>query len=227
MKMKNWIKVFLVGTMTLGFSQLKAQDAPDAGAQYTKTITDRSNKIVAALGITDSANYKRVLGNVVDQYRNINDIHNEHDAKVADIKKQAGDDKAAAAAKVKEQDADMAAKISALHTQYLAKLNADLTAEQVDKVKDLMTYNIVSFTYQGYLNEVPTLTDVQKAQIKAWLIEAREQSMDGESSKKKHDVFTKYKGRINNYLSAQGYDMKKEAEERQKRTEAGAATKSN
>jgi hypothetical protein len=30
-------------------------------------------------------------------------------------------------------------------------------------------------------------------------------------------VFGKYKGRINNYLSAAGYDMKKEGEEWQKR----------
>jgi hypothetical protein len=34
--------------------------------------------------------------------------------------------------------------------------------------------------------------------------------MDGESSEKKHWWFGKYKGRINNYLSAQGYDINKE-----------------
>jgi hypothetical protein len=34
--------------------------------------------------------------------------------------------------------------------------------------------------------------------------------MDAESSEKKHAWFGKYKGKINNYLSAEGYDMKKE-----------------
>jgi hypothetical protein len=85
-----------------------------------------------------------------------------------------------------------------------------------------MTYNLVAITYNAYLAEVLTLTDAQKAQIKAWLIEAREHAIDAESSEKKHGVFGKYKGRINNYLSAQGYDMKKEGEEWQKRIKAAA-----
>jgi hypothetical protein len=41
--------------------------------------------------------------------------------------------------------------------------------------------------------------------------------MDAESSDKKHAVFGKYKGRINNYLSAEGYDLKKATEEWQQR----------
>lgn len=55
----------------------------------------------------------------------------------------------------------------------------------------------------------PDLTGPQKKQIMAWLVEARELAMDGGSSKEKHAVFGKYKGRINNYLSAAGYDAKK------------------
>ncbi|MNR53744.1 hypothetical protein D3C85_1738080 [compost metagenome] len=36
--------------------------------------------------------------------------------------------------------------------------------------------------------------------------------MDGGSSKEKHAWFGKYKGRINNYLSKEGYDLTKERE---------------
>ncbi|RKR84342.1 uncharacterized protein DUF3826 [Mucilaginibacter gracilis] len=204
-------------TSVLGFAQTAPVTDADKAAQYTKTITDRANKIVAKLGITDAAKYKRVLDAVVNQYRTINDIHELRNAQVADIKKQAGDDKAAAAAKIKAADDELASKTDKLHADYLARLNADLTAEQVDKVKDEMTYNVLSVTYRGYTEEVLTLTEAQKAQIKAWLIEAREHAMDAESSNKKHEVFGKYKGRINNYLSKEGYDMKKEGEEWQKR----------
>ena len=49
----------------------------------------------------------------------------------------------------------------------------------------------------------------REAQIKTWLVEARELAMDGGSSNEKHAVFGKYKGRINNYLSKAGYDLKK------------------
>jgi hypothetical protein len=47
--------------------------------------------------------------------------------------------------------------------------------------------------------------------------------MDGGTSQEKHAWFGKYKGRINNYLSAQGYDMKKAGEEWQKRRQQGQA----
>ena len=64
---------------------------------------------------------------------------------------------------------------------------------------------------------IPSLKTEEKAQIMSWLVEARELAMDAESSDKKHWCFGKYKGRINNYLSAAGYDLKKEREEWQKR----------
>jgi hypothetical protein len=64
---------------------------------------------------------------------------------------------------------------------------------------------------------IPSLTKAQKDQIMAWLVEAREHAMDAESSEKKHWWFGKYKGRINNYLSAQGYDLQKERKEWEER----------
>ena len=80
-----------------------------------------------------------------------------------------------------------------------------------------MTYDVLHVTYNGYNNMILNLTEEQKKQIMTWLIEAREFAMDAESSDKKHAWFGKYKGRINNYLSAQGYNLKKEGEDWEKR----------
>jgi hypothetical protein len=66
---------------------------------------------------------------------------------------------------------------------------------------------------------IPSLTEEEKAQIMIWLKEAREFAIDAESSKKKHEMFGKYKGRINNYLTKRGYDLTKEREEWYKRIE--------
>ena len=55
-------------------------------------------------------------------------------------------------------------------------------------------------------------SDEEKAQMYAWLTEARELAIDAEGSKQKHEVFNKYKGRVNNYLSKRGYDLNKERE---------------
>ena len=56
---------------------------------------------------------------------------------------------------------------------------------------------------------LPQLTVEQQAEILANLLEAREYAMDAGSSDEKHAWFGKYKGRINNYLSAAGYDLKR------------------
>jgi hypothetical protein len=212
----------ILSTTVATYAQTAPVSDADKAAQYTQTITTRADKIVAKLDIADQAKYKRVLDVIVNQYRFINDVHDARNAKVADIKKQAGDDKTATEAKVKVADDDLDKKMNAMHATYLSKLGTDLSADQIEKVKDAMTYNKVNVTYNAYLAEVLTLTDEQKAQLKAWLVEAREIAMDGESSKKKDEVFGKYKGRINNYLSKQGYDMKKEGEEWQKRIKAAS-----
>ena len=82
------------------------------------------------------------------------------------------------------------------------------------------TYGVVKVTYDSHLDMIPTLKEEEKAQIYAWLIEAREFALDAENSNKKHAAFGKYKGRINNYLAKRGYDLKKEREEWYKRIKA-------
>ena len=81
-----------------------------------------------------------------------------------------------------------------------------------------MTYGVVQITYNSYLDMLPTLTVEQKQTIMIHLVEARELAMDAGSSKEKHWWFVKYKGRINNYLSAQGYDLKKASQARNARS---------
>jgi hypothetical protein len=100
--------------------------------------------------------------------------------------------------------AQIRSSLQALHGQYIAGLSAQLTPEQVEQVKDKMTYGKVQFTFKGYLIEYPELTDEQKQNVLELLKEARELAMDGGSSDEKSDIFNRYKGRINNYLSKQG-----------------------
>lgn len=206
-----------------------AQNANNVSAQdnYTQVITKRSEKIVSALNITDSAKFKRVVNIIADQYRTLGTIHDARNAKAKDIKAQAGDDKAKANAQIAELDSTTNIQLNQAHNAYLSKLSKELTPEQVDKVKNGMTYNILGVTYAAYTDELPNLTDAQKAQIKAWLVEAREHAIDAESSEKKHAWFGKYKGRINNYLSKEGYDMKKAQAEWQQRIKERQEQKAN
>jgi hypothetical protein len=164
----------------------------EQAAAYTKAITQRAAKIVTPLQISDSVKANQVQAIIVQQYRNLSAIHDAGDAKMEEQLKQ-------------------------IHNSYISKLSALLTQQQVDQVKDGMTYGVLQVTHKGYQDMIPTLTDIQKNKIYAWLLEAREQAMDKGSSEEKHKVFGKYKGRINNYLSTEGYDLKKEEKAWQER----------
>lgn len=183
---------------------------------YLKTITDRSVKIVNTLSVTDSSVYNKAVQSLVQQYSALNKIQEEKKT-ATDLLKQQGLSADETAARLKKQEEKKAADLQLLHTSFLTGLQQLLSPEQVDLVKDGMTYRIFPITYAAYQDMIPELTAAQKAKIVDWLKEAREQAMDAESSDKKHAVFGKYKGRINNYLSAEGYDLKKATEDWQKR----------
>ena len=88
-----------------------------------------------------------------------------------------------------------------------------------------LTYNVVQVTYNGFCDMIPTLSEAQKEYILAQLKEARELAIDGGSSQEKHAIFGKFKGRINNYLSKEGYDLKKANEEWAERRKAREGAK--
>ena len=199
-----------------GFAQEQTGNASQAQDSYTKTINARAEKIVSTLNITDPIKASKVQSIIANQYRNLNELHTDRDEAIKKVKAANGE-KSLTDSNVKQVQSESAGKIEKLHKQYIQQLSAELSEEQVIKVKDGMTYNVVNLTYNGYLDMLPNLTVEQKRQIRAWLEEAREYAMDAETSEKKHAWFGKYKGRINNYLSAAGYDLKKEGEAWQKR----------
>ena len=222
--MKKYFFTACIMILSLSYTNAQTTTA-DADANYTQVITKRSEKIVSALNITDSVKFKRVTNIIVNQYRSLGAIHDNRNEQVRELKAKGGDDKNAINIQVAAIDSNVEKQLNELHASYLSKLGTELTPQQIDQVKDEMTYKILPLTYNAYLDELPTLTEPQKLQIKTWLIEAREHAIDAESSEKKHAWFGKYKGRINNYLSAQGYDMKKAGEEWQERIKERAAQK--
>ncbi len=193
---------------------------------YQKVIADRTAKIINTLGIADPALYKKAQQVLADQYFKLNAVHDNSKAGIAAIKaKQLATEEMNGA--VKQEEEKKATALKQLHVVFIAQLKEILTEEQIEKVKDGMTYRILPVTWAAYMDMLQKLTQEQKDKMYAWLVEARELAMDEDSSDRKHAVFGKYKGRINNYLSAQGYDMKKESEEWAKRVQAAKEAKQN
>ena len=185
-------------------------------ADYVQSIVGRAQKIVDKLGLTDEAAAVDVRNIIANRYFELNDIYAEYDAAVAAVKENVGNSELKNRI-VEGAQAVADSKLYRSHFAFPAALSIYLTDAQVEVVKDGMTYGVVGVTYKAYCDMIPRLTDEEKAQIMAWLQEARELAMDASNSDNKHKVFGKYKGRINNYLVARGYDISAERAEWEKR----------
>lgn len=212
--------LFLCGWISAGAVDLNKENRDP---KYVESIVNRSQKIVDKLGLTDVKAAEDVCNIIANRYFELNDIYEIRDAKVKNVKESGltGDAKNAAL-KAAENEKDAALYRS--HFAFPASLSLFLNEEQIEAVKDGMTYGVVKVTYEATLDMIPSLKEEEKVQIYAWLVEAREFAMDAENSNKKHAAFGKYKGRINNYLAKRGYNLTKEREEWAKRVKARGGT---
>ena len=212
--------LFLCGWISAGAVDLNKENRDP---KYVESIVNRSQKIVDKLGLTDAKVAEDVCNVIANRYFELNDIYEIRDAKVKAVKESGltGDAKNEAL-KAAENEKDAALYRS--HFAFPASLSLFLNGEQIEAVKDGMTYGVVKVTYEATLDMIPSLKEEEKVQIYAWLVEAREFAMDAENSNKKHAAFGKYKGRINNYLAKRGYNLTKEREEWAKRVKARGGT---
>lgn len=195
--MRRLIVAMLAGLAWAGsLSAQVALKSEGLDSGYVKTIIARSQKIVDGLQLADALTAQNVCNIIANRYFLLNDIHGRYD---------------------KTQQDARDAELYKHHFELESALAVYLTPQQIDAVKDGMTYGRLQRDYQAQLDMIPSLTDEEKTQVLVWLKEAREYAMDAADSKGKHFWFDKYRGRTNNWLSARGYDLKKEREEWQKR----------
>lgn len=185
-------------SLTTATAQTVALNSDGLDSAYVESIVKRSQKIVDGLQLTDQKKARTVRNIIANRYFLLNNIHAKYD---------------------KSQQDALQAELYKHHFELASALALYLTDEQVDAVKDGMTFGRLKRDYQATQDMIPTLSDFEKQQILIWLKEAREYAMDAADSKGKHYWFDKYRGRTNNWLSARGYDLKKERDEWMKRIE--------
>ncbi len=212
-------RIILLLAVLTGSADLHAQNGTVSKQRdeiYWNVVSKRAEKIVSTLGIADSARWERVRNLIARQYYELNGIHDRCKAEQGKLKEKGGSrEQIEAELKTLQTNAD--SELIGLHRNFLEALSGELSPEQTEGVKNGMTYGVLPITYAGYLDMIPELKEEEKQQIMTWLTEAREHAMDAGSSEEKHGWFGKYKGRINNYLSSRGYDLKKYSEAREAR----------
>ena len=215
--MKHLLFTLTLTCLTLHFAQAQAQSEAEREAAHMRVLTERSARIVETLGVDDTAKFARVRTIIALQYRDVGRLLDERNDTARAIRNSDCPNKDA---RVQQLEEKTTATLYTLHFAYIGRLTSELTLEQVDKVKDGMTFGRLWVAYNAYLEMIPTLTEEQKRHIFALLVEAREHAMNAESSRRRHWWFDQYVGRINNYLAAAGYDLRAEREESNRRQAA-------
>ena len=196
--MRKVLYVALLSLFTITASAQVALKTEGQDPKYVETIKARAQKIVDGLQLQDAQKAENVCNIIANRYFLLNDIHAKYD---------------------KSQQDALQAELYKHHFELASALAIYLNDEQIDAVKDGMTYGRLKRDYNAQLEMIPTLSDFEKQQILIWLKEAREYAMDAADSKGKHFWFDKYRGRTNNWLSSRGYDLKKERDAWMKRSE--------
>ena len=192
-----YVAILSLFTLTSNAQQVVLNDEGRDSA-YVENIKGRAQKIVDGLQLTDSEQARAVRNTIANRYFLLNDIHAKYD---------------------KSQQDALQAELYRHHFELASALALYLNDEQIDAVKDGMTFGRLKRDYQATQDMIPSLSDFEKRQVLIWLKEAREYAMDAADSKGKHFWFDKYRGRTNNWLSSRGYDLKKERDNWMKRIE--------
>lgn len=192
-----YVAILSLFTLTANAQQVVLNDEGRDSA-YVENIKGRAQKIVDGLQLTDSEQARDVRNIIANRYFLLNDIHAKYD---------------------KSQQDALQAELYRHHFELASALALYLNDEQIDAVKDGMTFGRLKRDYQATQDMIPSLSDFEKRQVLIWLKEAREYAMDAADSKGKHFWFDKYRGRTNNWLSSRGYDLKKERDNWMKRIE--------
>ena len=211
MKMKKLLFVLVAGLLANFAAAAETNATPEQiEAKYTAAIEGRTTDILQILALTDTNKSAKVHDTIMAQYRALKLWHEENDPK---LKAAKADTNATGQIRV---------SLKVRHGKFISALADNLSPEEIEKVKDKMTYGKVQFTFAGYMSAYPNLAEEHKQKILELLKLAREEAMDGGSAEEKTAIFQKCKGKINNYLSKQGVHQEKKSKSAQSETNTTA-----
>lgn len=210
------ISFLLVFTFFTSFAADIKLNTRKLSSEAVTEAQQKASKVMDKLSLTNDSIRKNIQLVITNRYLELREIHQKYDERNKVIE--------AANLTKEEKDAELERSYYQYNSDlyrsrfgYIAWLSFYLNDEQVETVKNAMTYNIFHIRYNDFLDLLPNLTEAEKNRVHHWLVEAREFSMDFETPRKMRQMFTKYRGRINNYLAARGYDLRKATEEQQAR----------
>lgn len=179
----------------------------DPAAAAPKRIDSKATRLIAALKIDDAEKAARAKGILGEWLVTLSDWHREKDPILKDLWSQWS--QARSVVPKDEFPAEVIAnRIDAVYASlqpayqaFVAKLSTELTAEQIDAIKELWSRSPgMKRTYNGYLEIVPDLTEAQKKVIYDRMYLAREAAMLTDADKEIINIFKRHKVKVEAYV---------------------------
>lgn len=196
------LALFSIGTLLrLG----AAEPTPDADTQ--KYIDRRVPQLLNAAKVTDADKIAKVKVIGAEWFATLFAWHKENDPKLKTL--WAEWNKARAVVPKDEFPGELVAvKIEEVYSSlkpaydnYMTKLSAELTSEQIDAVKEAWSHSPgMKRTYNAYLDIVPDLSEKDKEVLKARMHLAREAAMLTDASKEIIDIYKRHKVKVEQYV---------------------------
>ena len=204
--MSRFMTFGLVLILTSGIArQLHADAAKDDDARAK--IEAKAQRVVDALKLDDPAKSAKVKTIASDWLAVMTSWHKEHDAKLAELWAQWSKARAVVPKDefpgevIAHQIDDVYASLKPAYDDYLNRLSAELSAEQIDALKEHWSRSPgMTRTYNAYLEIVPDLTDKDKEVIKSRMLQAREAAMLTDSDKEIVSIYKRYKVKVEQYV---------------------------
>lgn len=203
--MKQKLVALVAIALWAGSAQLAAADAVDAATQ--KRIDQKVDRLVSTAKVTDTEKVAKVKAIGAEWFATLFAWHKENDPKLNAL--WAEWNKARAVVPKDEFPGELVAvkieetyaPLKPAYDQYIAKLSAELTAEQVDAVKEAWSRSPGRMrTYNSYLEIVPDLKDKDKEVILARMNLAREAAMLTDADKEIVNIFKRHKVKVEQYV---------------------------
>lgn len=199
-----------LGSVTLFISIIfitKSGWAQSFDTDYINVVNDRAFKLARELNIGDSTKFYLVRDKIDRQYVNVRILDEKLEKQINEIEA-----KNATPVLLKTELGSLHNKgekeRKAINVAFVQSLSEELSSQQIDKVKDGLTFGLFHVIYHVFMDMIPSLKKEEEAYIFNSLIEVRDLAMASGSSKLKETLFEACRAKINSYLMARGYDLK-------------------
>jgi hypothetical protein len=194
----------------VGATALRAAAAAPADAVDDATrakFEKKADKLIDAIKLTDAAKAAKVKTILGDWLVAMSAWHKDHDAELG---KLWGEWNKARSVVPKDEFPgeviaykidDVYASLKPAYDDFLKRLSAELTAEQVDALKEAWSRSPgMTRTYSAYLEIAPDLSDKDKQVIHDRMLMAREAAMLTDSDKEIVAIYKRHKVKVEQYI---------------------------